>query len=499
MPSRLGPRFAIEAAFLVAVAVAVGFADLSAAWIVIVMAAAWLLVAIVEWLASRADRPALVVRRPEAQWPGAGAPEPAVVEPHPGVTSDEVQAEDADHAPAPAVAEALVVVEEIAVVEEVAPAPAGWAEPSAPEEPPFVEPDDHAAPAEEAEPADVVPAAPEPMAAPAEPEGASEEAPVAHEPVETPEEQEDRPRAWWRRRPAEALAPTAAAESEPPTHEQAAEEPESAERETAEAAEREAEPVAEDRADEAPGTEPEAPRRSLWRWKREPEPQAADAPSADTLAPEAGRVEEPPTAGPSPGEIAADEAVAASPAEGPAAAAVGGAAADPWLEPTPPEVEGLPGEEGAEAEPETEKPRRRRLFGRSRDAEKASPSTPETDSEGQTADVAASGIAESPVEGRVEPQGEPVKADAAPKPPRRAATAPRGGVFRRYPQPREWSLWELERAVREHGGSDAKRKREWNVTLMHLRQYANARGTLPVELDPLVRETFGDLIDSRGR
>lgn len=53
MPGRLGPRFALEAVFLIALAVAMGLADLSATAIIVVMAVAWLLVAVVEWLASR--------------------------------------------------------------------------------------------------------------------------------------------------------------------------------------------------------------------------------------------------------------------------------------------------------------------------------------------------------------------------------------------------------------------------------------------------------------
>jgi hypothetical protein len=53
MPGRLGPRFALEAVFLIALAVAMGLADLSATAIIVVMAVAWFLVAIVEWLASR--------------------------------------------------------------------------------------------------------------------------------------------------------------------------------------------------------------------------------------------------------------------------------------------------------------------------------------------------------------------------------------------------------------------------------------------------------------
>jgi hypothetical protein len=43
-----GPRFALEAGFLIAVAVGAGFAELSATVIVVVMAVAWLLVCLFE-------------------------------------------------------------------------------------------------------------------------------------------------------------------------------------------------------------------------------------------------------------------------------------------------------------------------------------------------------------------------------------------------------------------------------------------------------------------
>jgi hypothetical protein len=48
-----GLRFLLEAAFLILLAVAAGLAELSATTIVLVMAAAWLLVAAIEWLAWR--------------------------------------------------------------------------------------------------------------------------------------------------------------------------------------------------------------------------------------------------------------------------------------------------------------------------------------------------------------------------------------------------------------------------------------------------------------
>jgi hypothetical protein len=51
-----GPRFALEAGFLIAVAIGAGFAELSATVIVVVMAVAWLLVCLFE-LAVWAERP----------------------------------------------------------------------------------------------------------------------------------------------------------------------------------------------------------------------------------------------------------------------------------------------------------------------------------------------------------------------------------------------------------------------------------------------------------
>jgi hypothetical protein len=61
------PRFALEVAFLVLLALAAGLAELDATWIVLVMAAGWALVALVEWLAWKAER------EPDA--PTAAAPE----------------------------------------------------------------------------------------------------------------------------------------------------------------------------------------------------------------------------------------------------------------------------------------------------------------------------------------------------------------------------------------------------------------------------------------
>jgi len=56
MSDNFGPRFVLEAAFLVLLALAVGLAALSTIWIVAVMVVGWLLVAIVEWLAWQSER-----------------------------------------------------------------------------------------------------------------------------------------------------------------------------------------------------------------------------------------------------------------------------------------------------------------------------------------------------------------------------------------------------------------------------------------------------------
>src|SRR4051794_25487275 len=53
MPGRTGPRFAIEALFLIALAVGAGYADLETKWIVLIMAAGWVVVALLELTTER--------------------------------------------------------------------------------------------------------------------------------------------------------------------------------------------------------------------------------------------------------------------------------------------------------------------------------------------------------------------------------------------------------------------------------------------------------------
>lgn len=98
MPEGLGPRMAIETAFLVLLAVGCAVADLDRHEIVLVMAAGWILVVAVELLAWRA-RPG---------WAAQGAATSAVVE---------------EVAPAPAVEPEPVAAASVAAPEYVAPPP----------------------------------------------------------------------------------------------------------------------------------------------------------------------------------------------------------------------------------------------------------------------------------------------------------------------------------------------------------------------------------------
>ncbi len=80
MQGGFGPRFALEAGFLIAVAIGAGFAELSATVIVVVMAVAWLLVCLFE-LAVWAEGP---------RFPGIARERTVVEEEEPPGEPDEV-------------------------------------------------------------------------------------------------------------------------------------------------------------------------------------------------------------------------------------------------------------------------------------------------------------------------------------------------------------------------------------------------------------------------
>jgi hypothetical protein len=59
-------------------------------------------------------------------------------------------------------------------------------------------------------------------------------------------------------------------------------------------------------------------------------------------------------------------------------------------------------------------------------------------------------------------------------------------------QPREWNIWELQTLVRDQPDDD--RQEEWTAMTVSLRNFARADGTLPLEFDELVRDSFRELL-----
>src|ERR671936_563176 len=62
-------------------------------------------------------------------------------------------------------------------------------------------------------------------------------------------------------------------------------------------------------------------------------------------------------------------------------------------------------------------------------------------------------------------------------------------------EPRRWNIWDLERIAREQTREHPERRDELAFLFVHLRQFADADGSLPAEFDALVRETFGGLLE----
>lgn len=85
-----------------------------------------------------------------------------------------------------------------------------------------------------------------------------------------------------------------------------------------------------------------------------------------------------------------------------------------------------------------------------------------------------------------------------PEPEPQPPAAPPSPAVVRLPQadgaPREWNVWDLERIAREREGEDGTRDEELAFLLLELRQFANADGMLPASFDPVIRETFGELL-----
>ena len=111
-------------------------------------------------------------------------------------------------------------------------------------------------------------------------------------------------------------------------------------------------------------------------------------------------------------------------------------------------------------------------------------------------------VAEAEPEPQPEPVPEPPRITAVPPPPPEPEPEP---VEEPMPAvaylpvndtPREWNLWELERAARDHATDDVARNEERSYLLMYLREFAGPDGMLPADFDSLVRDAFGDVLHS---
>ncbi|MGZ8693272.1 MAG: hypothetical protein ACXWZY_07830 [Gaiellaceae bacterium] len=130
--------------------------------------------------------------------------------------------------------------------------------------------------------------------------------------------------------------------------------------------------------------------------------------------------------------------------------------------------------------------------------------------------------AQPPVETRREPEPEPEpepererepEPAPSPEPPRIVAVPPPPPEPEPEPEleparvvafipandgPKEWNLWELERAARDHATDDVVRNEERSYLLMYLREFAGPDGILPTDFDGLVRDAFGDVLHTVG-
>jgi hypothetical protein len=133
MWGRLGPRFALEAAFLILLAVGLGLADQDWVVIVAVMAGGWALVSLIELMASRRP-PWALVERPDVVLPEAPprAPEPLLAEPPapPDAAAEPLAEPPVEPVrpaePLPAVSEDTQEVAVLAATSDEAPKRRGW-------------------------------------------------------------------------------------------------------------------------------------------------------------------------------------------------------------------------------------------------------------------------------------------------------------------------------------------------------------------------------------
>jgi hypothetical protein len=119
--------------------------------------------------------------------------------------------------------------------------------------------------------------------------------------------------------------------------------------------------------------------------------------------------------------------------------------------------------------------------------------------------VAAGPVQEEPPPARAEPLRSrllrlravpPPQPEPAQEPAVAAPASPSVVEFRpRTTEPRQWNLWDLERIAREEVREHPERRDEWSYLFLHLREFAQADGSLPTEFDGLVRESFAGMLE----
>jgi hypothetical protein len=175
-------------------------------------------------------------------------------------------------------------------------------------------------------------------------------------------------------------------------------------------------------------------------------------------------------------------------------------ASEPELE-TEPELEAEP-----ELEPEPEQPPpspEPKLAPAPPEPERAPPPPPAP--EPQPDPVFAAPVQKEPPPTRAEPlRSRLLRLRSVPSPPPEPAPEPAAAApaspsvveFRpRTTEPREWNIWDLERIAREEVREHPERRDEWSYLFLHLREFAQADGSLPTEFDGLVRESFAGMLE----
>jgi hypothetical protein len=114
-------------------------------------------------------------------------------------------------------------------------------------------------------------------------------------------------------------------------------------------------------------------------------------------------------------------------------------------------------------------------------AEREPEPQPEPERQQEPEPVVLTAAPDLPPEPEAEPEPEP---EPEPQPPTRLPSPPR-----------HWNVWAIEEAIRARGEEQAE---ELSYLLVYLREYAAPDGSLPLDFDDLVRESFGDLLETEG-